>query len=277
MRDRSDSLILGGGVTEDFFLATLHEERDFKKERQRFRSRFGSESGLEEAFATISKALPRQLLRLSDAWIASGRNVRGLWEVPRDRKLDFYTSSCIQAWMSLHPFHITVSERNGKLSLNLRDFEYEATLIGDPDEYAAGEAVRMFLWFLNEAKLPHAIAKCAECERFYFRVKPHESYKKACFCPNCRSKASVSRRMEEVRTQKENSLIQAAIAAHNKWRQLSPQSRARFKDEKTYIVRQIGKEFGVTGNWLTRHWHQIINDQSATQPPRVLRSEGVDR
>jgi hypothetical protein len=278
MTERNDNLFLGGDVTEDFFLATLNRERDFRMEREHFRSRYGSVSGLDEAFAVISDALPLHLSRHADAWIASGRNVGGLWEVPHGRMLDFDTWNRVTGWKDLQRAStITVSKQSGKVSLDLRAFENEGTPIADPDEYAAQEADRMFLWFLNEGELSRAIAQCAECLHFYFRVKPHQSYKRACFCPNCRPKASVRRRMREVRKDKENSVIQAAIEAHNKWLQLSLRSRARFKDEDAYIIKQIGTVFGVTGNWLTRHRHQIINDQPAPRPSSGLHSQGVDR
>jgi hypothetical protein len=255
-------MFLGGGVSVALFLATLNRQRDFRRERAHFRSQYGDIPDLDEAFSVISDALPRHLVRHVDAWIASGRNSRNVWEKPRARRLDSVGFNRIEGWLRLQESStITVSKQSGKVSLNLSAFANEGQPIAEPKEYAEEEADRMFLWLLNEQELRYAIAKCEECGHFYFRLKPRSFYKRATFCPDCRHKASVRRRMHEVRKQKEQVVIDAAIRAYEKWHQLSPRARARFGEENSYIIEQIGKRFGVTGNWLTRHQHQILRER----------------
>jgi hypothetical protein len=273
-----NDIFLGGRVTTELFLVTLNRQRNFKREREHFRSLDGSIPDLDEAFDIISDALPSHLARHTDAWITSGRNVQQVWEQPRVRKLDFKGLNRIKGWLNLQQSStITVSEQNGKISLNLSDFAYEGLPIAEPEEYAEEEAARMFLWLLNEQELRYAIAKCDECGRFYFRLKPRAFYKRATFCADCRHKASVRRRMREVRKQKEQVVIEAAIVAYEKWHQLSPRARAKFGEESSYITKQIGKRFGVTGNWLTRHQHEILRKRSPPNSSKISASGRTEK
>jgi hypothetical protein len=271
--------MLGGNTTQELFLSTANRQRDFGRERKRFFSACEQTPESDEAFAIISDALPRDLSRHVSAWIASGYNQHNGTEEPRRRKLDFKGRNSVEGWLRLQESSTITVSNKGEIRLDLSSFKYGGLPIAEPEEYAGEEASRMFLWLLNEGELRYAVAQCKDkdCRRFYFRAKPRGFYKRATFCPDCRHKASVSRRMKVVRELKEKAVIDAAIRAHRKWLQLSPRLRARFREEKTYIVGQIGKEFGVTGNWLTRHWHQILQDQHAPQPFKAVASEGGDR
>jgi hypothetical protein len=272
-------------VTPELLLATLNGQRDFtcelsfnrlsghqspspSEQLNDFESLGADQQELRDACKIISNALPRHLKRHLAAWITSGYNVQNVWESPRARKLDAKGRSAIEMWLWLQQSSTVTFSNSGKVSLDLSASDYEGLPIAEPEEYAEIEAARIFLWLLNERELRYAIAMCADCGRFYFRLKPRRYYEKATFCTDCRHKASVSRRMKKVREDKEDLIIRAAITAHQKWLELSPESRRRFRDVSAYIICQIGPQFGVTRNWVTRHRDEIIPNESVLQVPQ---------
>jgi len=245
----------------------LNGKRDFGREQRSMTS--AAERAPDADYRAAKDVFERELRRLVDAWLDSGRVAGEVFETPRDRRVEVTIPNLgaaenrtrqstvfdsVQRWLMESPPLIFLAE-TGELRMSLRQPPkwWEPGQVDEPITAALDEARTLFL-LLMASKAKYALFKCSHprCGLYFILEKARRGYKFGAVCPEHRRQQGTRRQ----RTKDRAEALQVAALALAMWPKLSPSTRSKHKSEKHYIASKL-KRFDVGTKWVTRNLAEI--------------------
>jgi len=262
-----------GPLTDRFYpkdlLGGLNGKRDFGRDQRSMMP--AGERAPDADYRAAKDVFERELRRLVDAWLDSGRIAGGVFETPRDRKVKVTIPNIgaaedrlrertvfdsIQRWLMESPPLIFLAE-TGELRMSLgrppKWWMEKPDQVDEPIVAALDEARTLFL-LLMASKAKYALFKCSHprCGVYFILEKPRGEYKLGAVCPEHRRQQGTRRQ----RKKDHEEALQIARGALVMWPKLSSSTHAKYKNEKHYIASKL-KRFGIGAKWVTRNLTKI--------------------
>lgn len=263
-----------GPLTDRFYpkdlLGGLNGKRDFGREQRSMMS--AGERAPDADYRAAKDVFERELRRLVDAWLDSGRVAGEVFETPRDRRVKVTIPNLgagenrhgskptvfdsVQRWLMESPPLIFLTE-TGELRMSLgRPPKWWGEKPGQVDEpiTAALDEARTLFLLLMASKAKYALFKCSHprCGVYFILEKARRGYKFGAVCPEHRRQQGTRRQ----RTKDRAEALQVAAQALAMWPKLSPSTRSKHKSEKHYIASKL-KRLGIGAKWVTRNLSEI--------------------
>ena len=202
-----------------------------------------------------------ELRRLTDQWIASGREqIKSIGEQPWSRNVLWFSDAyqepidrTLQKFLDRNPPPI-LPYSDGRLTIASHlwlplptVWPFPEPKLEDTLARARDLAIYEFQQFLG-SDFPQRLFRCDECEKYFVLARnPRKVIQRGAYCKNCKS-AGGKRRVEDQRKDERNEMLKVAAKAWGEW------TRRTRIDQKGWVVQAVREqcEVVIQRKWVSR-------------------------